>query len=510
MTAPGSLSWFAFQEARLQWREFLAMMTGGKPRRAIGLVVFALVFGALMHWLAMVVLTPQVAHGIHPDKATLVLITGTALFSAAVMLSQSIESVTRAYYARADLDLLLSSPAPVRRLFAVRTAAIAAGTVLLTCVIASPAINALAIIDGPRWLAAYGVIASMGAVAAGLGILISLLLFSAFGPRRARLVAQIIAAVIGAGFVIAIQAFAILHFGSASRLTVLQSPETLAALPDAGHWLYLPARAALGDLSALPPVMLAAGAFLLAVILLSAGRFERYALAAASLARATTRSARAHAFRQRTPRQVLRAKEWLLLRRDPWLLSQTLMQVLYLVPPALLLWLNYGNASGVTVVVVPVLVMAAGQLAGGLAWLAVSGEDAHDLVVTAPVPAGTVLRAKIEAVLIAVLAIIAPLILAFALFAPLPALITAAGVAVAAGTSTAIQIWFRKQARRSMFRRRQNSSRIATLAEAFSAIFWAGTAAALAIGGMAALFAFIPALLALLVMLVAYLIRPRD
>ena len=41
------------------------------------------------------------------------------------------------------------------------------------------------------------------------------------------------------------------------------------------------------------------------------------------------------------------------------------------VPPALLLWVNYGAGSGEAsfVVIVPVLVMACGQLAGGLAWL---------------------------------------------------------------------------------------------------------------------------------------------
>jgi hypothetical protein len=50
------------------------------------------------------------------------------------------------------------------------------------------------------------------------------------------------------------------------------------------------------------------------------------------------------------------------------------------VPPALLLWINFGDAAGIFVVVAPVLVMASGQLAGGLAWLAISGEDAHDLV----------------------------------------------------------------------------------------------------------------------------------
>jgi len=54
--------------------------------------------------------------------------------------------------------------------------------------------------------------------------------------------------------------------------------------------------------------------------------------------------------------------------------------------------------------------------------------------------------------------------------------ITAAGVIVAFTSATAIQLWFRAQARRSQFRRRQTSSRLATFAEAFSSIGWAATA----------------------------------
>jgi ABC-2 type transport system permease protein len=51
------------------------------------------------------------------------------------------------------------------------------------------------------------------------------------------------------------------------------------------------------------------------------------------------------------------------------------------------------------------------------------------------------------------------------------------GITVAAASATAIQLWFRAQARRSQFRRRQTSSRLATFAEAFSSIGWAATAA---------------------------------
>jgi ABC-2 type transport system permease protein len=60
---------------------------------------------------------------------------------------------------------------------------------------------------------------------------------------------------------------------------------------------------------------------------------------------------------------------------------------------------------------------------------------------------------------------------------PLQAAVTAAGIAIAAASATAIQLWFRVQAKRSQFRRRQTSSRIATFAEAFSSIGWAATSA---------------------------------
>jgi ABC-2 type transport system permease protein len=73
--------------------------------------------------------------------------------------------------------------------------------------------------------------------------------------------------------------------------------------------------------------------------------------------------------------------------------------------------------------------------------------------------------------------IFTPLVGALALLAPLQAVVTAVAVAVGAASATAIQLWFRVQAKRTQFRRRQTSSRLATFAEAFSSIGWAATAA---------------------------------
>jgi ABC-2 type transport system permease protein len=129
------------------------------------------------------------------------------------------------------------------------------------------------------------------------------------------------------------------------------------------------------------------------------------------------------------------------------------------------------------VLITPVIVMAAGQLAGGLAWLTISGEDAADLVATAPLSPSRVIRAKIEVVLIAIGVTFAPFVIALMFASAWQAAVTALAVAVAAASATAIQLWFRVQAKRSQFRRRQTSSRLATFAEAFSSIGWAATAA---------------------------------
>ncbi len=167
----------------------------------------------------------------------------------------------------------------------------------------------------------------------------------------------------------------------------------------------------------------------------------------------------------------------MLLGRDPWLVSQSLMQLLYLVPPAVLLWRSFNDSTVAIMLITPVIVMAAGQLAGGLGWLTISGEDAPDLVTAAPLPPSRLIRAKIEVVLLVIGVLCAPLVLALMFASPEQAAVTAVGVLVSAASATAIQLWFRVQARRSQFRRRQTSSRLATFAEAFSSIGWAATSA---------------------------------
>jgi ABC-2 type transport system permease protein len=505
--APASLAWFARHELTLAWRDLLAMLTGGSRARGFGVAIFLAAVAVVLHLLAFGVVARWAAGGIGSDAQSLVMLTGTGLLFWTVMLSQALEAVTRIYYGRSDLDLVLSSPSSPQRLFAVRAGSVMLTSVLFTGLLASPLINMLALFDGQRWLAAYGVLIAMGANSTALSVGITMALFRLVGPRQTRFISQIVAAIIGAGFVIGVQAGAILYYGDFSRFALFQSQAIIDAAPAIDSVLWLPAKAAMGDPQALF-VMLATGAVALGLaILLSARSYAGLAISAAGLNHvASQRRPSAHAFRPASQRHVLRLKEWRLLQRDPWLLSQTLMQILYLVPPALLLWMNWGDSAGSFVVVVPVLVMAAGQLAGGLSWLAISGEDAHDLVATAPVHPRAVLLAKIEAVLTVIAVVLLPLLFLMALSAPYAALVTALCAALSAGSATAIQLWFRVIAKRSMFRRRQVASRAATLSEAFASIMWAATGALLAAQSWLAL---APAFVAVLVLLIAKSISPK-
>ena len=506
MSRPGSIGWLALHEARLSWRDWIWLITGGHRRRAVTSALVFIAFVLFLHGLAYLMLRSSANLAGVADRQTLVVITGTLAMSSSLMLSQALESVTRGFYARGDLDLILASPVAASRLFAVRIMAMAAAVAAQALVLAAPFVNVLVWRGGAHWLGAYAVTAALAMDAVAVAVVVTVALFRAIGPRRTRLVAQILAAIIGAAFVISAQFAAILSFGTLSRVAALQSAALVGLAPDAGSILWWPARAVLGEPAALAALFGLSVTALAAAVLVGAPRFGPLALAAGAVSHDTApRNRRPARFHDSAPGQALRRKEWTLLLRDPWLMSQTLMQMLYMLPPAFLLWRSFYDGGGATALLVPVLIVAAGQLAGGLAWLAVSGEDAPELIASAPVSARRVLRAKIEAVFGGIAMVFGPFVVALAALAPVAALVAAGGIAIAAGSATAIQFWFRTQARRSLFRRRQTSSRIATFAEALSSIGWAGTGALAATGTWLAIF---PGVLVLAVVAGAWMISP--
>ena len=287
MSRPGTIPWLAAHDLRRGVRDWLSLMTAGRRHklRTVG-IAFGL-FAVVMHLIAY----PMVERyaDAQPDLPTLVIVSGILLLSFSLLLSQAMESVTRAFYARADLDLILTAPVAPQKVFAVRIARIAVAIAAMALAIAVPFVNVLALIGGVRWLAAYGVVAAMGAIAASLGVALTVALFRLIGPRRRRFVAQVVAAVIGAAFLIGLQVVAILSFGSLSRLAPLQSPWLLAHVPEVTSAVWVPSRAARGDPLALAALLAFAAAMLGATIAAFSPRFGELAIAASGVSQGIVR-----------------------------------------------------------------------------------------------------------------------------------------------------------------------------------------------------------------------------
>jgi len=125
MSSATALTWFARHELRLAWREGLAMMTGGRRRRTRAAVIGIVAFAAFLHLPAWAVIGRFAELRTPLDQPSLIIMTATIFLTWALILSQAIESVTRVFYARADLDLIMSSPTRLAEIFSVRIIAIA-------------------------------------------------------------------------------------------------------------------------------------------------------------------------------------------------------------------------------------------------------------------------------------------------------------------------------------------------------------------------------------------------
>ena len=243
--APGTAVWFVRHEARLAWRDWMSMITAGRRERLRRVVIAVILFVIFMHAVAYGMLGRYADAGL--NKQTLVGISASALLAWFLMISQAMESITRAFYSRSDLDLILASPVDASKLFAVRIGTVASSLAIMAMPMAVPFIDILVVRGGLHWMGAYGLIVAMAAAATAIAAGLTVALFRILGPKRTRLIAQVVAAVIGAAFVIGLQVAAILSYGSLSRSDVLQSQALLAHVPDSMSIVWWPARAVLGD-----------------------------------------------------------------------------------------------------------------------------------------------------------------------------------------------------------------------------------------------------------------------
>lgn len=497
---PGSAPWLLAAEVRLGLRG-MAGKRGGGSKVALIIISIVAVAGVLFGGMSLGFLASRWPLPITPLSALIVDAACVVLFT--LMLSQAINLAVQALYERGDLDLLLSSPLKPRVVLTVRALSITVVASILYILLVTPFVITASVLGRPEWLSLFVILISLAMVATALGILLTMGLFALIGPRKTRVVAQVLAALVGGLMFVLSQLYNFTrHEGGGSSgvadfaLRLTDSP--LLAPNGALAW---PVRAVTA--SPLPLIVLGGvGVVLLAAVIRLLGpRFAKDAAAAVGekSTPARTRGADGAFANGLTP--VMVRKELRLLARDPQLISQILLRIVYLIPLGIILFKGSHSETGPTFGGAAIVFMA-GQLAGSFAWIAISAEDSPDLLRSAPIDRGLADHAKLIAALIPTFVLTGLAVAGFAFLAPVQAAVVLIGSVCAAACSGLIQIWRQKPATRKAFNQRQRGgSWLVNIAEVFVQAGWGG-ATALALIGM--VWAIVPAVLATLITLALY------
>ena len=461
---PGSVAWLVRHELRLELR-------ARSPRAARILLAFMVAASIGLHvgaWALMKAWPP----GELPPVAAY-LLGGAAWFSVLLMLSQAINTSVTALFERGDLDLLLSSPLPTRNVFAARGLGIVASVSLLYVFLLGPVANVGLFMGHPELLAIYPTLLGLALAVSSMGLALTLGLVRLLGARRARSVAQVIGSLVGAAIFLSSQLFNFLGKDGARRLfaQLAQWARTGGPLAlDAPAWL--PGRALMGDLRAMGVVFAVGIVAFVAVVHFAHRRFL------AGTQESVTGGARRGATAPRTGSARFRAglwrtvlvKEWRLILRDPQVISQTLMQVLYMTP---MLFIIGRHASAITPLLVPAMVYLACSLATNIAWITVAAEESPELLGTAPQAMARLRRLKILAALMPVWVLVSPLAAWLAWTLPLQALILVGctlGSTLCVGAS---QVWYPRQGKRGDLKKRAQGNGPLGLLELVGIASWA-------------------------------------
>jgi ABC-2 type transport system permease protein len=469
---PGTAIWLLANEARLGWREFAAKY-GRRGYAAwvggLALITLAVAIGLPVGFFLRDVEAAPTAYA--------VTILSVAVAMTFLMLSQTLVTAADLLYERGDLELLLSSPIPPARTMTVRFVAVAASIFGVFSIAIAPVLIVAAFVAGPRPLAAIVVLACLALIASAGGLALATGLFRVLGPRRTRTLAQVASAVIGAAFFIFSQARFLLGDAAPSPFA-RQFGASAIELP---AFALIPVRAIFGEPGPLAIMVAVSVAIVLATCWRLGPRFAADAASAKGADAGPAARVRGARFTADAFAAVLR-KELRLLMRDPALLSQVLLRLLYLIPVSLVLAraASRGESAALAGAAAMVVFMS-GQVAGSLAWITMSAEEAPALLLASPTPLAAVRRAKLVAALIPLAFILAPIAAAATWFSLKLGLVTLLGAAAGGYACALVNLWQQKPARRSDFRRRRGASWYALWLEAAICGFIAvATAAALA------------------------------
>lgn len=474
---PGSAVWLLWHEIRLAFYDMGQSRPGRSAARGMSvfgicLIAFLAVMAHVGVWFLMRKIPP-----LGKDIPPVILIATGLLMMVifSMMLSMGLTRSVRALFERGDLDLLLSSPLSSRTIFSVRLAGVTFGVVVWFLVLLAPVANIGAVTGQWAWLGIYPGIVGMAMIAASLSMLLTLGLVKTIGVRRTRTVGQILGALTGASIFILSQLFG--NLGKEVRQNVqdfLTPLFTPGGLLDAQSPVWTPARAMLGS----PPAILVFSLISLACFWLTARFTHQFFVRGVQQSvgnqrkplKASTGGKAGQAGFGRSLRVTIIQKEWRLIARDPQLISQVLLQLLYMAPLFFVVFRSKSILPGVA----SGMVFLGASLAGSLIWIIVSGEDAPDLLRAAPVKPLTIVISKLIAAMLPVMVLMTPALIWLSAQQVLLGLAVTLCALLAMLSSALINLWQSKPAPRAQFNRRGHAQWIAGLLEALSSFGWAG------------------------------------
>lgn len=473
--APGSLPWLLTWELRLALRGTAARFGARQGTSRLRLLLAPVFLLVLAHWFGWAVVSIA-SHGKVPPARFLpgvsVFLLGALLSGTGAALAASVSQV----FLRGDLDLINASPILPRRVFTARSLSIAVQAMAVPAFFLLPVANMGVLLGrGLRWLAPYPVVLSLGLVAAALGMGITVLLVRWLGPKRARIAALVLSTVFGAALLVVFQLPALIG----NRWL---KPQRAI---DAADLVWLPTRALFGEPAAIGACLAVAG-LLFGLAAWTLPRSFAYALgSAAGVASGgkAARSAAPRAFRS-SLWQLMFAKEWHLILRDPQLLV-LFGQLLLGFAPALVLLASgaAGHSPMQQAGLAGVITLVTCVTADTMIWLAISAEDMPELLACAPHPRGALRRIKLRVML---LPLWLPCLALAALVAwPDPALFGAMAAGIAGGSLSLgfFHLWLPNPGSRKDVRlryQRAGGSLGRRLVAFFMQFGWAGFAAVLA------------------------------
>ena len=491
-------------EWRLTIRDFRSFSRGrgasAKPQKRIGRkrfifnIVAALIF---LHAIGLFTLALPRQWSDSPMQRVLAIVAMLLLFT--LMLSAAMSRIVSAFHERRDLDLLLAAPISPMLILAIRASTVVVAVTAMFAIFIYP-IADVGVATGHWWMARlYPLLPLMAMTTTAIALVLTGALVRLIGIRRARVGLQIFSALVGASFYLISQAQNFFPDGVRRRLTswfmgAVRSQPGSQPGSDPGpitFALRFPIHLAAGDAWAWLAFVVASIGLFVAALWFAQKRFFEVAQSPEADARVVaplraTVDRRIERGFSRGPRGLLMAlvhKEWRLILRAPQLLSQILLQLLYLLPLLFVAftrdggrmsWSGPAAAAGV--------VGLAATLATSLAWLTVSAEDAPDLLAGSPKSRALILCCKLVAATLPPVAIVTVIAIGTMRRSLADAAIVWAFAVLACSSAAILAAAVPSSGKRSDFQRRHRGRGLFAFVEAIQFLLWSGAAGS-AVGG---------------------------